>query len=347
MNIVIYRFSAMGDVALLLPVIRGVLNENPNVQITLVTRSKLFPFFENIDRLKLRSADFEHLHKGVFGLFRLYKGIKTTDQPNVVIDLHQVLRSYLLNSMFRTSGIEVLRYNKGRKEKAKAIRTKATDNLPHTVERYTKPFADLGLRFKAPDTPLIVHSAGSIKNANKFLITNAVQPISIAIAPFAKHNQKIWGITRVDQLIEKINQNIHCTIFLLGGGKAEETILQHIAIKHSNCIVLANKFDLRTELTILSTTKAVVCMDSANMHISALLGIPTLSIWGATHPGLGFSPYNQPFEYQIQYEGTEINCRPCSVYGNKKCIHQSHKCMELIAVEEVYNKLYSIVKSKP
>ncbi len=85
----------------------------------------------------------------------------------------------------------------------------------------------------------------------------------------------------------------------------------------------------------------MISMDSANMHLASLLGVPTISIWGATHPDLGFRPYNQPPDHQIEAPEGALKCRPCSVYGGKPCSLKSEplKCLKLIEVEQVMQKV--------
>ena len=64
-SVLVTRFSAMGDVALTVPVIRGFLFDFPESQVVMVTRKIYFPFFTNIERLKLIEFDPNGRHKGI------------------------------------------------------------------------------------------------------------------------------------------------------------------------------------------------------------------------------------------------------------------------------------------
>ena len=57
-----------------------------------------------------------------------------------------------------------------------------------------------------------------------------------------------------------------------------------------------------------------------------------ISVFGGTHPQLGFSPYlPNPNNKIIQLEN--LNCRPCHRYGKSKCCPKNHfKCMKDIDV---------------
>ena len=73
-------------------------------------------------------------------------------------------------------------------------------------------------------------------------------------------------------------------------------------------------------------------MDSSNMHMAALMGTRTISVWGATHPKAGFTAWNQPDESIIQIP---MDCRPCSIYGSKPCKKGNYPCMREITPEMI------------
>lgn len=339
-KLLVYRFSAMGDVILLLPVLKGVLEANDNVEIYLLTQSGFFPVFRGINRLHLIEADLKGKHKGVSGLFGLYRKVKNEIRPDVVLDLHRVIRTFFLDVLFRLTGYRVVNFRKGTLRKKWMIRTKSIKPLPGTVDRYSEAFVRAGYKVSLPGLSLLPKSdfpAGYHRIINK--------PLVIGIAPFAKHQQKIWGVSKVESLIEGINRSYDSTILLFGGGKAEIETLNLLAQKFPNCVVSANHFNLADEIKIIPHLAVMVSMDSANMHLAAMAGVPTVSIWGATHPSLGFAPYKQPAENLIQYTGDKLPCRPCSVYGNKKCIYPDGiRCMEYISADTVLNRVSQILQ---
>lgn len=338
-KILVYRFSAMGDVILLLPVLKGVLESNTDVEIFLLTQSSLAPLFADIERLHLLKADLRKEHKGFSGLFRLYRKIYTEIKPNLIFDLHGVLRSFILDFLFKLSGYKVHVFKKGTLQKRRVIKSKLLNQLPGTVDRYSEVFISAGFNLVLPELPVL--AAGKLPVRFSEVCQKS---IIIGIAPFAKHQQKIWGVAKIDKLIEKLNDHYDCTILLFGGGKAEFDILNELAEKHSNCVVSSNHFNFNDEINLMHRLSLMVSMDSANMHLASMAGVPTVSIWGATHPALGFAPYKQPAENMIQYTGSELACRPCSVYGNKKCIYSdSIRCMEYVSVDSVLWRIKQLI----
>ena len=89
-------------------------------------------------------------------------------------------------------------------------------------------------------------------------------------------------------------------------------------------------------------------MDSANMHLAALVGTPVISIWGPTHSFLGFSPLNNT-DNIVEISREILPCRPCSVYGKIRTKKQE-KCaflsMDKISVEQVVSKLSEVISKK-
>jgi ADP-heptose:LPS heptosyltransferase len=98
-KLLVIRFSAMGDVALCVPVIDAILEQHPNVEITFLTRPFFKPLFKSNSRLSFHFADFKKEHKGFFGLRKLYKELKA-EQFDAVIDLHDVLRTQVIRRFF-------------------------------------------------------------------------------------------------------------------------------------------------------------------------------------------------------------------------------------------------------
>jgi len=85
-------------------------------------------------------------------------------------------------------------------------------------------------------------------------------------------------------------------------------------------------------------------MDSSNMHLAAMLGVETVSIWGATHPRAGFTAWGMPEENQIQIPDTELTCRPCTIYGKGECRRGDLACLEWLTPEVVLEKILNKLK---
>jgi ADP-heptose:LPS heptosyltransferase len=94
----------------------------------------------------------------------------------------------------------------------------------------------------------------------------------------------------------------------------------------------------------MSHLDVMLSMDSANMHLASLTATPVVSVWGATHPYAGFMGWNQDPENVIQ---VSLECRPCSIYGQKPCMRGDYACLNNIAPETIVERINKILSKKP
>ena len=85
----------------------------------------------------------------------------------------------------------------------------------------------------------------------------------------------------------------------------------------------------------------VVSMDSANMHLASLFGVPVVSVWGATHPFAGFYGWGQLIGNAVQLD---LDCRPCSVFGNKPGPRSDLACLHGIPPLVLYQKVMQVLE---
>lgn len=339
----------MGDVALLTPVVQAFTQRYPDVAITIVTRQKFAVFFEQFANVRVVGADFDGRHGGVAGLFRLFRELRQMVSFDVLVDAHQNLRSGVLKNLFRLVGVPSVTIDKGRAEKRALTRkeNKVRRPLPHTVVRYAHAFTRAGFalqptnRFKFPQ----INSAEA--ELTEFLNRQAMVANApwLGIAPFAQHAQKMWPFERFAPLLEQLLTNQPPTIFLFGGGAAETAQLQTLRQQFPQVIVVAGQVSLAAELALIRQLNGMLCMDSGNMHLAALSGVPVLSIWGATHPDAGFGPWGQGNEAILQVSTDILTCRPCSVFGDKPCWRGDLACLNDISVKAVETRVRRMIEA--
>ena len=342
-NILVLRFSAMGDVALLAPVLRSFLEAFPDYQITLATRPKFSVFFEGQDSAECFPADVDKAYSGFAGIIKMFLALKKS-KPEIVLDLHDHLRTRVLCFLFRLTGTKIIRFNKGRKGKNALTRklNKIRTPLPHTVVRYREAFLKAGFHFPLLPGPHLKISTTTNENVSRWLAINQIEKknLWIGIAPFAAHLSKIWLLENYPALIRELKNKIPVTIFLFGGGQHEIDFFTQLHDQFPDtCIIAAGQLSLAEELALMSKLDRMICVDSSNMHLAALLGIPTLSIWGGTHPDTGFGPFGNNTEIKIQISVEELPCRPCSVYGKETCYRGDFACLKRIKPLDIVDAL--------
>ena len=335
-HIAIIRLSAMGDVAMTVPVIRAFAQQYPKVKITMVSRPFFQPFFEGIPNLTFFAFDEKVKHKGFLGLVRLFRELYSL-KIDAFVDLHNVLRSQVVRTLFRLSGKQVVAVDKGRAGKKALTRpeNKVFKPLTTMFERHSQVFEELGftLDLSHPIFPekavLSDEILKSIGNPNQKLI---------GIAPFAQYESKVYPLDLMQEVISKLALNPEQTILLFGGGKKETELLDALAKPFDNVINVAGKIKFTQELQLISNLDVMLSMDSGNAHIAAMLGVKVITLWGATHPYAGFSPFNQPIENALVADRNLFPKLPTSVYGNKK-VEGYEDAMRTILPEEVVAKL--------
>ncbi len=323
----------MGDVALTAPVLRNVLDQNPDVHITLVSNKEFEPFFYDLPRFEFYGIDLDS-YKGIWGLYRLFKELNSYQKWDYITDLHSVMRTWVLSKFFKWSGIPVFTIDKGRAAK-KALtqkENKQTKQLLHTTQRYQHVFEKAGIH-----TELVYKNAIHPSVTSKFEYDSS-KPW-IGIAPFSKHIQKEWPLDKVKSLIKLLSETNQYEIILLGGGTIEKHQLEEIALPFQCVHSAVGKFNLSEEIALVKKLSLLISMDSFNMHLASLLNIKVVSIWGATHSLAGFGPISGNDAFKVEISLEELNCRPCSVFGSKPCYRGDLACMHRISEEMVMEKI--------
>jgi ADP-heptose:LPS heptosyltransferase len=339
-NILIVRLSAMGDVAMTVPVITSFAAKYPDVHITMLSNPRFVGMFAGIKNLNFFGVDTKKEYKGVNGILKLFKKLTSDNKFDAVIDLHDVLRSKMLRMLFHFKKIPVFTIDKGRKEKKQLTRSKNKKLIPlkSSVRRYQEVFEKAEFDFPLNFSGLFGKDTALPENIRLVLGTKNTK--WIAIAPFAQHSGKIYPIDKMESVVESLSKEENIKILLFGGGEKEVAILEKWQESYPQIISVAGKFNMSEELQILNHCDVLLSMDSANMHLASLVGTPVISVWGATHPFAGFYGFHQDTAHIIQ---TDLPCRPCSIYGNKPCYRKDYECLNAISPETITLKIKSIL----
>jgi ADP-heptose:LPS heptosyltransferase len=334
------RLSAMGDVAMTVPVLMAFVQQNPEIKITVISRPFFKPFFDTIPNVSFFAFDEKKRHKGFLGLLRLFEDLKTLN-IDAFADLHNVLRSKVIRTLFALSGKKAAFVDKGRSEKAALTcpENKIFKPLPTMFERHVKVFGQLGFSVDLSN-PTFPEKAVLGKEIS-ILIGENYQKL-IGIAPFAQYDSKVYPLDLMQQVIDKLADNTTNKILLFGGGKKEIEILDSLSKDKENVVVVAGKIKFQQELQLISNLDVMLSMDSGNAHLAAMLGVKTITLWGATHPFSGFLPFNQLLENALVSDRNLFPKLPTSVYGNKK-VEGYEEAMRTISVESVIDKINSSI----
>lgn len=323
------RMSAMGDVAMTVPVIASVLTQHPDVHITMLSDPRFADMFAGLDRLTFVGVDKKNDYKGLLGIFKLFRHLRKNYKFDLFVDLHDVLRSQVLRTLYRLTGLKISVIDKGRAEKKALIAAAPSERkqLISSFERYRIAFEKAGLPTTISFNGLNIETDGYDQSVRY-----------IGVAPFAQHAGKIYPLDKMKEVVKQLAQRPQTHIFLFGGGKKEKETMENWVSELSaegltNVESLVGKCKgLKEEMKKMKQCKVMISMDSANMHIASLVGTPVVSVWGATHPYAGFYGFNQNPANAVQLD---MDCRPCSVFGNKPCKKGNYPCLNGIAPETI------------
>lgn len=344
-RILVIRLSAMGDVAMTVPVVGELRAKYPDAEITVLTNPLFKPFFRDIKGLRFFTPELEN-YKGIAGLWRMSGEIwKEYDGFDMVADLHDVLRSKLLRLFFRARGAKIAAVDKGRKGKRRLTRfkNKALAQLKPTVERYADVFRKLGFDLpylEANIVPLAERDAKPLNERSRNL-TGKHDGKWIGVAPFAKHQGKIYPLHLMERVVAGLAEKESIKMFVFGGGPQERIYAEMLEQKFPGRVFSTiGRLKLDEELDVISNLDLMVSMDSSPMHMASLTGTPVVSVWGQTHPFAGFYGFGQDYANAVQLD---LWCRPCSVYGNKPCKIGGYPCLNDIAPETIIERVVSVL----
>ncbi|MFY7810597.1 MAG: glycosyltransferase family 9 protein, partial [Flavobacterium sp.] len=251
-NLIIYRLSAMGDVSMMVPLILALKQEYKDIKITVVSNVFFMPFFQTIDSVDFIGIDTSNKHKGFWGIFKIFKEIYTI-RPTHFADLHSSLRSRIIILLLKFSRVKSFSLDKGRGEKKALVRVenKIFKPLQHTLSRYQDVLQRLGFKLNLEKPNFLIQE----KIPEKYTKFFNKDFKTIGIAPFAKHEAKIYPLRLMQKVIDQLAQNKENFIFLLGG-KNELEALYSLKGLHTNVLVVDCSF--KEELALISNLSVML-----------------------------------------------------------------------------------------
>lgn len=342
-NVLVVRFSAITDVVLTIPVVYSACCSYPDVNFYLVTRQSMSTIFINAPKnLKLVGVDIKELYNGLRGARRLLNELYREYAIDSMVDLQNNCYSSIMRLFCRFRGIPTACINDGQGSKNALIRKNNKVMLPLTsmIARYRETFFRIGLPMQDSFEGLYGKGNADIQSFAELSSPKADDEIWIGIAPFAKHKGKVYPLNLMEKVVDDLSQITHAKIFLFGGNDEQE-VLGEWAQKYERVVSLADKhYGFPAEMALMSHLNVMVSMDSANMHLASLVGVPVVSIWGATHPYCGFKGWRQLETNTIQLPMT---CRPCALFGDKPCLRGDYHCLAGIPSQVIIDKVRTLI----
>jgi len=339
-NVLVMRLSVLGNVAMTIPVLYPVCKANPDTRFIMLT--KKWPatmFHDRPANLKVVDFDVNENHSGMLGLLKLAANLHKLYDIDAVADLHNVMGTWIMDAYLRARGAQVARLDREKSKRKALVSHKSTDPITPIHERYRQVFRELGL--ETPDNFTQLYDGRKLPESPIVPVKEESQRW-IAISPFSSHRQKAYPLELMEQVIDQLSQQENYWIFLMGGGKSEKIALRPIARKYKNVISMAEvKHKFIDEYALLGKCDLMLTMESANMHLASLVDLQAMTIWGPTSPACGYLGYNQVVEDDIQLD---MDCRPCSITGDKPCKYGDFRCLKNIKPDDIVRHVIEAVE---
>lgn len=317
-HILIIRFSALGDVAILAPVLKQKMAASPDVDVTVAAPPMLEPLFSGIPHLSFIGIDKRA------GYLRIFRQLLSC-RPDIVADIHSVTRTFILDSLFLMHFVPVRIMVKQRIKRRKLLKHKNIQLTP-SWQKYDYVLRKCGM-------------AGAAAMPEYFSPKTSQDGVRrIGIAPFSTSIGKDYPLEKMEKVISMLAGEPDVEICLFGGKKYAvqfgKWMAKYPCVRIPDCPSFSEELDLIRKLDVM------VSMDSANLHFASALEVPAVTVWGATHPYCGFAGWGQNPEWSVQ---ADLPCRPCSIYGSKPCYKGTYECMGLIDPEQIYEKVMNLI----
>ena len=334
-NVLLIRFSAIGDVAMTVPVIQSVAQSYPDIHFTVLSNARFAPFFEHMPgNVSFWGVDLKKDYHGFGAMFKLFRQLRKRNF-DAVADLHGVLRTTALSIFYRLCFVKVRRIDKDRRSRKRITRQKNKDLTPRltSFDRYRIVLEKLGFRFEMRFRSIFGEGKADLSAVRN--VVGEKDCIWVGIAPFAAHKGKIYPLYLMEEVVSQIDSACLCRQFVFAYGK-ERSLVEEWAEKYRSVEIIDPRLGIGGELVLISNMEVMVAMDSSNMHLASITATPVVSVWGATHPAAGFMGWGQNPDDCIQLD---LPCRPCSIYGKKECIYGDYRCLTGIDPDTVFTKV--------
>tara|TARA_Y100000741_G_scaffold358057_1_gene336692 strand:- start:633 stop:1631 length:999 start_codon:yes stop_codon:yes gene_type:complete len=330
MKILLIRFSSLGDIVLTTPVPRLLRKKFPKSEIHFITKAEYSDIYTNNNNVN----KIIHLQKNLKKTINILR----SEKYDLVIDLHNNIRS---NFIKFSLAVKNYTYDKQSFRRWLLTNFKIYSKLKHISESYVDTLKTLGIRDDNNGLDFYLHEKDMI-DLNK--LPYEFRSGFYVLVLGGKHKTKRLPVKKCIELCDKINKPI-----VLIGGKNEQSdsleienffkseidtddsiseVLNKKTLIHNLC----GKLSIMESAWFLKLANVVYSNDTGFMHIAAALKKKVVSIFGSTHPSLGFYPYRTNF---FVYQNTRLSCRPCTKIGHSDCPAGHFKCMNELKFDDI------------
>lgn len=331
-RILIIRFSSLGDVVLTEPIARALKKRFDDAIIHYLTKTQyaqLVEMFRSVDEIKQWQGDRR---------FRSTIRVLRESNYDLIVDLHNNLRSSRIRTALPARSVKA---GKDWFQRFAAVNFKKLNTKPRlALSRYADTLAALGIKADLLAPQLTLPESARNWWAERRQVLGIADRYAV-FAAGARYPTKQAPATLWRALAEQLNHKGIAGIIMIGS-PAESSSLEQLAESMSlGAITVLTPSEIAHSGAILNAAEVAVSNDTGPGHLSAALGTPTVSLFGPTHPVLGFKPMGK---HAAAYTINEF-CSPCSLHGERTCYRDKRYCFLNMDSAEIVNLLETLKES--
>ncbi|HEU4525566.1 MAG TPA: lipopolysaccharide heptosyltransferase II [Gemmatimonadales bacterium] len=332
-DVLVVRFSAIGDILLTTPLLRAIRTRHPGARIAVLTKEPYVPLLSHnphVSEVLAIAPD-----EGILAIAERIRAVRYSH----LLDLHGNLRSHALRRLAPGAWSS---YDKRTLQRALLITAKRDRYgayLP-IAERYFE--AAMGLEVVPDGGPpdFFLSEAADCRAAERLvaLELGRERPV-VAIAPGAAHATKRWPVEYWVHLVGRITQTGADVAVLGGTDDVEAAAAITRAAGGASVASLAGALGLQETGAVIRRAEVLISGDTGVMHMATGVGTPVVALFGPTVRQFGFFPYRSP----ASVVELQLPCRPCSAHGSRRCPLGHHRCMRQLVPDLVFPALAEVL----
>ncbi len=341
-NILIIRFSSLGDVLLTTPVIRGLRQRYPAARIDVLVK----PLYADLLRFNPHITSVIAFEEGPDRSLPSLGAELRRARYDLVVDLHNSLRSNLLRPWLWRARRRRVRKFAFRRWALVRWKWNLYKGIFPVPDRYRAAVADLGVDDDGEGLELHLPevTVAAVKARMERLKIDRFATV-VGFAPTARHATKRWPAERFVACGVALAEKPGVKILVFGSKEESEYCgdIVHLINTSAGAKVAENLSEDTTLLeaaAVMDYCGVLLCNDSGLMHLAAARKRPVVAIFGSTVREFGFAPYRTP---STVVERTGLSCRPCSPIGREECPRGHFHCMTELQPADVLAEVRTLL----
>ena len=336
-NILLIRFSSLGDLVLTTPIYRELRKVYPNSRLTLLTSEGFGRVLENNPHLD--EIIYHHRKETRNDLEKLIDQLRL-QKFDLIYDIHNSLRSRWIGWQLKRHAPKPEHWLIEKRTLARELQIRfgwgQFFNGKSQREQWLEPLRRHHTGALSTKTELFPSIAD--KNYVKaWLNQNDLQDKPfVCIGASASFPLKCWPLQNFKKLIENIIQSGISVVLVGTNGEIETEELAEYFRGSQNVFCAAGMFTILQSAALLEMANAVVANDTSIIHLAEAMRTPSIALFGPTVKEFGYAPMLA--QSRLMETDLALRCRPCSRTGKGTCKNRQQQiCMYSISTQKVWD----------